>query len=225
MTSALVLGIDGGGTFTRAVAADLTGHVLAQAVNGAGSPNKSVRARENMQEVIRDVVAGAGRSLGDVVELVAGIAGLDAPADQEWAERFTALPGLDCPRLHVNDAVVAHAGALQSQPGIIAISGTGSIVFGVTEAGRHVRNYDFQHYAHSAARHLAYDAVYRVLAEDTGPGDEPFIQQMVTFWNVGDLAGLRALGLEGFVVDGFERTQRFGQRSRFVAVSTIFQLQ
>ena len=51
--------------------------------------------------------------------------------------------------------VIAHAGALRSAPGIIAISGTGSVVFGVNEAGRRLRNYDFRHYARSAARHLA----------------------------------------------------------------------
>jgi N-acetylglucosamine kinase-like BadF-type ATPase len=76
---------------------------------------------------------------------VAGFAGLDAPEDQEWADRFTAVPGLVCPRLSVNDAVIAHAGALRSLPGIIAISGTGPIVFGVTPDVRQIRNYDFGH--------------------------------------------------------------------------------
>jgi glucosamine kinase len=146
-----------------------------------------------------------------VVALVAGIAGLDAAEDQQWAERFTALPGLNCPRLHVNDAVVAHAGALEGRPGIIAISGTGSIVFGVTESGRHIRNYDFHHYAATAARHIAFDAVHRVLAEDMREQEDPFIRQICAFWNVPDVAALRALGMEGFVSGDFECTRRFGE--------------
>ena len=40
---------------------------------------------------------------------------------------------------------VAWAGALTLQPGIIVIAGTGCIVFGVTETGREVRNYSFEH--------------------------------------------------------------------------------
>jgi glucosamine kinase len=36
--------------------------------------------------------------------------------------------------VHVNDAVIAHAGALRSEPGIVAISGTGSIVLDITQA-------------------------------------------------------------------------------------------
>jgi glucosamine kinase len=147
-----VVGLDGGGTFTRALAADLSGRPLAYLETGGSNPQHNPHAEAEARRAIVGVVLEAGRELADVCCLGAGFAGLDDPADHEWAERFTTLPGLDCPRLVVNDAVVAHAGALLSQPGIIAISGTGSIIFGVTESGRHVRNYDFGHYAPTAAR-------------------------------------------------------------------------
>lgn len=66
----------------------------------------------------------------------------------------------------VNDAVVAHAGALLSRSGIIAIGGTGSIVFGVNEAGSHLRNYDFRHWAGANASPIAHHAMHRLLAGD-----------------------------------------------------------
>ena len=215
----IVIGIDGGGTHTRVIAANFSGHILATTKAGAASPEKTSHAQKNIQNAIREVVAKAHCELGDVVELVAGIAGLDEPEDQVWAEKFTDLPGLDCPRLHVNDAVVAHAGALQSQPGIIAISGTGSIVFGVTEAGRHLRNYDFHHYAYSAARFLSYEVVYRILAEDFQLEDSEFIAEVLAFWKAKNIAELRELGTEGFVSEHFERTRLFGEMAPLVTKS------
>ena len=217
----IVIGIDGGGTTTRVVVADLNGRILATVRADAASPNKTAQAQENVQNAIRDAVAQAGHTLPVVAQLVAGIAGLDAPEDQAWAEQFTALPGLDCPRLHVNDAVVAHAGALRSRPGIIAISGTGSIVFGVTEAGRHIRNYDFGHYAHSSARHLSYDAVYRLLAGDFEASDGAFKDKVLAFWQAGDLDELRERGTVGFVPDHHERGRRFGQMAPLVTDAAL----
>jgi glucosamine kinase len=91
MTTEIVIGIDGGGTYTRALAADLSGHVLASVETKAASPNKTSEAQENVQQAIREVVARSGRRLEDVVGLVAGLAGLDSPQDREWAEQFTAM--------------------------------------------------------------------------------------------------------------------------------------
>jgi glucosamine kinase len=110
----------------------------------------------------------------------------------------------------VNDAVIAHAGALRSQPGITAISGTGSIVFGVTPEGRHVRNYDFHHYAPSAARYLSYEAVHRIIAGETGTADQGFVQEVLDCWEVSDLGALCELGMRGFHDDRQERNYRFG---------------
>lgn len=217
----IFIGIDGGGTYTRVIAAERSGRVLATTLAGAASPNKTIHAKENVQGAVRDVVTKANCTLADVAGLVAGIAGLDAPTDLEWANQFTELPGLDCPRLHVNDAVVAHAGALRSRPGIIAISGTGSIIFGVTESRQHIRNYDFRHYAYSAARHLSYDAVYRILAGSIQPEDTEFVAQVLTFWQVEDLAGLRELGLVGFATDRFECNRLFGEMAPLVTAAAL----
>src|SRR4051812_31559949 len=121
----IVVGIDGGGTNTRAMAADMSGRVLGHVEAGGTNPAHAPGAEENAGQALREVLAAAGCEPGQVAGLVAGFAGLDSREDEEWAARFTTLPGLRCSRVHVNDAVIAHAGALRSRPGIIAICGTG----------------------------------------------------------------------------------------------------
>jgi glucosamine kinase len=215
VTARVVLGVDGGGTFTRALSADLDGRVLASVETGGSNPSHHPRAEENARQAIQQVLDAAGCEPGQVKALVAGFAGLDGPEDQEWADRFTAVPGLICPRLCVNDAVIAHAGALRSQPGIIAISGTGSIVFGVTPDGRQVRNYDFGHYAPSTARHLSYDAVYRLIAGEAA-ADGGFLEAVLAFWDTVDVTALAELGAGGFISDRQERNYRFGKMAGLV---------
>lgn len=111
----------------------------------------------------------------------------------------------------VNDAVVAHAGALQSKPGIIVILGTGSILFAATEQGRQIRNYDFTHYAASTARHLAYDAVFRIIAGQFSAQDQQFASDVLAYWGVPDREALCTLGINGFVADRQERNRLFGE--------------
>ena len=215
----IVIGMDGGGTTTRALALDLTGRTLAWVQSGSASPDKSPSARENVRQAIRDVVGQAGRELTDVAALVAGLANIDTPEDQVWATEFTALPGLTCPRLHVNDAVVAHAGALESRPGIIAIAGTGSIVYGVTESGRAVRGYDFHYGPATQARSLAYAVIHCLLAGDAEPDEGELVDAVLDFWQVADLAGLRELGVQGFVADRFKRNRRLGEMAPLVTAA------
>jgi len=215
----IVLGIDGGGTTTRAVAVDLTGRTLAWVQAGSASPGKTPHARENVRQAIQEVAAQAGRTLSEVAALVAGIAEIDGPEDKIWAAEFTTLPGLTCPRIHVNDAVVAHAGALESRPGIIAIAGTGSIVYGVTEAGRQIRNYDFHHAPAAQARSLSYDAVHALLAGEAGAADADLVAAILDFWQMGSMEELREMGRRGFIADRFERGRRFGEMAPLVTAA------
>jgi glucosamine kinase len=216
MTARIVAGVDGGGTHTRVMVADTQGCVLAYTEAGGSNPNHQHRAGEHVQAAIRQALEAAGSEPAQVMALVAGFAGLDSPEDQAWAEQFTAVPGLVCPRVHVNDAVIAHAGALRSEPGIIAISGTGSIVLGITPDGRQIRNYDFHHYAPSAARFLSYETVFRIVAGETEEADLPLVEAVLSFWGVSNTSDLCQLGAMGFEADRRERNARFGQMAELV---------
>jgi glucosamine kinase len=129
----VVIGIDGGGTTTRAMCADLTGAVLAYVETGGANPEHNDDAQAQMHAAIQAVTAQAGRTFADVACLVAGIAGLNAPSDQAWAQH-TGVPGLSCPRIHLNNAEVADAGAFGTGPGIIAVADTGSVVWSFSDA-------------------------------------------------------------------------------------------
>src|SRR5678816_3788640 len=104
MAAEVFLGIDGGGTTTRALVADRMGRALAYVETGGANPSHNAHPEENVREAIRQALAAAGRAPQDVASLVAGMAGVDTEEDQRWAQRATTLPGLDCPRRLVNDS-------------------------------------------------------------------------------------------------------------------------
>ena len=217
----IILGLDGGGTFTRAMAADESGEVLSYAESGGSNPSHNSLAEDNVRSVINEVVQKAGCMPCNVACLVAGFAGMDSSEDRTWADKFTTIPGLSGQRLLVNDAVIAHAGALCSKPGIIVISGTGSIIFGVTESGKHIRNFDFNHYAPSAARLLSYSAVHRIIAGEYAEEDLPFVNEVLKFWEVKDINDLTELGSNGFISDREQCKRRFGEMAPLVTNAAL----
>lgn len=206
----IIVGLDGGGSHTRAIAVDVTGRVVAYVERGGANPNHNPDAKENVQNAIAAVIAEAGCLPQDVVGLAAGFAGLDRVEDMEWAEQYINQNGLTCPRKAVNDAVIAHIGALRNQRGIIVICGTGSVVFGINEAGEHVRNYEFHHYAATSARHLAYNTMFRVIAGDVSKDDQILIDQILLYWQAEQIMDLAKLAKSGFITDSKERNHRFG---------------
>lgn len=133
----VVLGLDGGGTKTRCLAADTSGRVLGEGLSGAS--NYQVVGLEAAAAAVRAAaeaaLAAAGAHMSDVVAVCAGLAGVGRPEDQ--AAMREALAFFRPAKLEVvPDARVALAGALAGQPGVVVISGTGSIAFGLDQAGK-----------------------------------------------------------------------------------------
>lgn len=215
----IFLGVDGGGTRTRAIAVDGTGRMRGFAETGGSNPQHTPDAKQNAREAIKAVVANAGVTFAEVVRVVAGFAGLDTSEDQLWAEEQTAVPGLTCPRSHVNDAVVARKGALGGRAGIVAIAGTGCIILGVTASGRHVRNYDFHHYARASALSLAYDALFRLLIGEAGKADASFAAQTLAHWRADDLTALCQAASNNFFMEETERNYRYGAMAPLVTAA------
>lgn len=133
-----VLGIDGGGSGTRCVIADLAGNILAR---GSGGPSNPLTAgadpaAEGIQRAVREASEGCG--VDAFQASVMGIAGTERQSGiKALEERLTEF---DYGRLRiVSDAVVALAGATGCRPGVVVISGTGSIAFGLNEEGETMR--------------------------------------------------------------------------------------
>ncbi len=126
------------------MAADLSGRVLGE---GRGGPANALvvgrdRAVQSIAEAARQALAAAGRTPEEVGAVCAGLAGAGQPRIQEeLSGAIAAALGLPASaRVQVvNDGRVALAGALQGGPGVILIAGTGSIAYGLDDAGQLAR--------------------------------------------------------------------------------------
>ncbi len=134
----LVLGIDIGGTATRAVVTTLGGTRAGFGRAGAANPVTVPAA-----EVAANLTAALAAALSTVVAglfgaAVAGAAGASRPAVLQAA--FDTL-GVRCPLRVVGDAVVAFAAGTGKPAGSVLISGTGAIAAEIGD-GRIVRTAD-----------------------------------------------------------------------------------
>ena len=139
---AFYLGIDGGGTKTRCVLANET-TVLATAVSGGCNVVRlgEEQARESLHAVVRQVCAQTKIEPHQIAALCIGAAGAARPEIAAKLQHI--LAGID-PKFTahievVGDAVIALEAAFASGPGVIAIAGTGSIVYGRDASGQTAR--------------------------------------------------------------------------------------
>jgi N-acetylglucosamine kinase-like BadF-type ATPase len=135
--SALYLGVDGGGTSTRAVIVDAGGQECGR--GHAGSANHTAVGLDAAVANIRQAVAQATQAAGQDPPLAGawyGLAGVDRPLDKQWL-----LPHLADLAAHTrltNDAELGLA-ALPDTCGVCLIAGTGSIAVGRDRSRRHAR--------------------------------------------------------------------------------------
>lgn len=132
--SQVVLGIDGGGTRTRASIAQ-NGRILAFAENGS---IKRLRvgeelAEENFRAILTDVYKQAG--VTQVAAACAGVASPTMPGVPEWITAV--LKDYKAERCEVvGDEVIALDAAFRGGAGILQIAGTGTNCIGRTPDGK-----------------------------------------------------------------------------------------
>lgn len=133
-----LLGLDGGGTQTRAVAATETGTVVGR---GQGGPCNL--AAVSLPDALGAAFAAADEALAEagghrreVVALCAGVAGASFEARRR---EFQAALQSAFPVAQIAaepDYVIALSGATGGKPGLIVIAGTGSAAYGENAAGK-----------------------------------------------------------------------------------------
>ncbi|MDS0133488.1 MULTISPECIES: BadF/BadG/BcrA/BcrD ATPase family protein [unclassified Amycolatopsis] len=125
------IGVDAGGTSTRAALVDATGAVLGTGRGEGANPN--AHAPEVAAGRIADAITAAlgGHDPGAVRACVVGMAGVSKLSDRGVAAVFDAAwtrIGLTCAVRTVADAEVAYASATSAPDGTVVVAGTGSIV-------------------------------------------------------------------------------------------------
>ncbi|MGD0693481.1 MAG: BadF/BadG/BcrA/BcrD ATPase family protein [Terriglobia bacterium] len=214
----MILGIDGGGTHTTAWLANERGKVLAKAVAGPSNPLKvgfEACAREILRAANAAVAAvsnrrgpvapgfspaGAGPSLrsGQALKagatmqaIVVGLAGVDRPPVHArilaWLQR--SIPA----RCHLltSDAAIALHAAIGNEPGMMVISGTGSIAYAqdpdnnrVLRSGGWGIPYDDLGSGYEIGR----QAIAAALRDHDGRGDHTVLGKMICqTLNLGDI--------------------------------------
>jgi len=136
---AFYLGIDGGGTKTRCSLGDETAVVATAACSGSNVVRVgAASAREALHAAVRDVCAAAKISPDQIKGLCIGVAGAARPKVAATVRRI--LAELTPASIEVvGDMVIALEAGFGSGAGIIAIAGTGSIVYGRDADGHTVR--------------------------------------------------------------------------------------
>ena len=131
---ALVLGIDGGGTRTRASIVE--GERVVAFVEGGSIKRLRVGAavaEENLRTVLSEVYRQAGGSR--VAAATAGVASATMPGVKEWITAVFRDFGVERSEI-VGDEVIALDAAFRGGPGILQIAGTGSNCVGRAPDGQ-----------------------------------------------------------------------------------------
>ena len=124
----VVLGVDAGGTGSRAVLATPGGPVLARGSAGPGNLCAGPPAVAAIGAAIRRALRGHDPgAVAAAVIGVAGISGLADPAVRCALTREWAAIGLRCPVRVVPDAVTAFAAGGTARSGAVLIAGTGAV--------------------------------------------------------------------------------------------------
>ncbi|MGH3646805.1 MAG: N-acetylglucosamine kinase, partial [Micromonosporaceae bacterium] len=130
MTDVLVLGLDIGGTSSRALLADSHGRRLGTGTAAGGNPTShhESAAFTAIASAIRDALSGVDPSrVASAAIGMAGVGRLAEPAVREQFEIMWRETGLRCDYQAVGDAVVAFAAGTPEPDGTLLLAGTGAI--------------------------------------------------------------------------------------------------
>lgn len=131
------LGVDAGGTKTRAVLADASGAVrgLGEAGGGNWQALGAAGAGAALAEAVRKALRESGVAAGELRGSFFGLAGVRTEAERAVMRAEIAKSELGGALELGSDLEAAHAGALADGAGVVVIAGTGSAAWGRSAAG------------------------------------------------------------------------------------------
>lgn len=136
-----IIGIDGGGTKTVGILATETGEIVAKVQ--AGPSNYHVVGIEQTQSVLTEIISKLSTKVDNIplkaFPFCIGMAGLGREEDKKVIGHICDAIGINKGRILTHDAHIALVGGTGKQAGVIVLSGTGSIVYGIDESGKEIR--------------------------------------------------------------------------------------
>jgi N-acetylglucosamine kinase-like BadF-type ATPase len=130
ISNGFFLGVDGGQSSTKALIGDARGLVVGRGTAGPCNHVSAGEARDKFVRVIRQCVSAACTNAGlgaDTCFRAACFGMSGGPEDKASLLKEV----IDAEQwLVTHDGMIAHAGALDGADGIVAIAGTGSLIFG-----------------------------------------------------------------------------------------------
>ena len=129
-----VLGIDAGGTKTVALLADGEGRIVGE--GRAGAANLHTEGELTVEKILHTAIdqAMAGQAT-PVAAVCLGMAGVDREYEGALIRQLLQRLGFRAHAVVVNDALIALVAGSGLMHGVVIVSGTGSITYGVSERG------------------------------------------------------------------------------------------
>ncbi len=193
-----ILGIDGGGTKTVCLAADTDGRILGKGMSGPSNYLKEglYTSKMSLGESIEQALQEAGSDRLKVQVVCAGLAGVGRANDRLIMKKLFAEIVPNARLILETDAFITLVGATEYQPGVIVISGTGSIAMGINQKGEVSRAGGWGHILgdEGSGYDIARRGMVAALHDFDGRGPETLISKMIVeelyLTNVEELIGL-----------------------------------
>lgn len=129
----LLLGVDAGGTSTRALLTNLDGECIGYGVGGRGNPISAGQelAADGVVAAVRAALSGSGSTLADVAVIVPAMAGMRASGGSDWLLDRLAPQGFTGRLVFESDLLATYFSGAASAFGYALVSGTGACVIRV----------------------------------------------------------------------------------------------
>lgn len=187
-----LIGIDGGGTNSRLLAAGSNGEVLGYCVGKSTNveSNSVEFVLANLKKIVEQFLAESGCSLQDCQGVCLGTAGVDTEKSLLEVNEIVKQLHFPCRTLVVNDAEVALAAETKGEPGALLISGTGSIGYAINRTGETCRvgGYGYLVGDEGSAYWVSRKAIQYILRAFDQTGRKPEM-----FARIGDVLGIREI--------------------------------
>ncbi|QKY71683.1 N-acetylglucosamine kinase [Lentibacillus sp. CBA3610] len=137
-----VMGIDGGGTKTKAVIADMNGKVVVAHTTNSTNPNitSKHKLKNTLETLFISIEKSSGIAMKNIKSVCAGVSGAGNEANKTILSDLieSCLPDGIPVRIEADTVNALYSGTYGA-PGIVQISGTGSITYGINRQLKHER--------------------------------------------------------------------------------------